>query len=199
MRKGLLLKNIFLLALIVLLFTSCNDEEAQSSVTLADVAKTTETNTSKNHTYLLSDFQNRDLNIRVEDKKLFVQEVKTSLVLINLFASWCIPCKGQLPYLKELQKIHKDDLSIIGLLVNDSTKREDIDTLLKRYHINYSVSQTKANDKLLKYLTTILELPQNYTIPLSILYKDGKLFRYYEGAIPMEMLEIEIKNAQKIL
>ena len=193
------MKNIFLLVFTLLLLSSCGDEEAQAPVTLSDTTKKTEAVQSQRYSYILNTLQNRDLNITVEDNNLFVQQAKTPLVLINLFTSWCIPCRGQLPYLKELQKIYKDDLYIVGLLVNDKANDREINTLLKSYHINYFVSQIGVDNKLLKHLTTVLELPKNYTIPLSILYKDGKLFRYYEGAIPMEMLEVEIKNAQKIL
>ena len=45
----------------------------------------------------------------------------------------------------------------------------------------------------------MLHLPQNFPIPLTVMYVDGKYFTHYEGSVPAEMIEYDIQQAQKQL
>ena len=49
---------------------------------------------------------------------LSIEEIKTEFVILNLWASWCIPCQNEVD---ELLKISEQtNITVIGILVDDS-------------------------------------------------------------------------------
>lgn len=57
----------------------------------------------------------------------FVEETKDGLVLIDFWATWCGPCRMQVPILEQLaQEMHEDELKILKMDVdeNPNTARE---------------------------------------------------------------------------
>ena len=58
-------------------------------------------------------------------------------VVLNVWASWCIPCKDEAPYLEEVwQKNHARGLVVLGLDAKDF--RGDAKDFLARYGVTYS-------------------------------------------------------------
>jgi cytochrome c biogenesis protein CcmG/thiol:disulfide interchange protein DsbE len=43
-------------------------------------------------------------------------------VVLNFFASWCVPCRDELPLLERASRVSGDDVSFVGVDVNDSRK-----------------------------------------------------------------------------
>ena len=67
----------------------------------------------------ISDINN---GIKVESLKqlhsLSIEEIETEFVILNLWASWCIPCQNEVD---ELLKISEQtNITVIGILVDDS-------------------------------------------------------------------------------
>ena len=145
--------------------------------------------------FLLLDIDERELNITMEDEQMVFQNIDQPLVLINLFATWCPPCRGELPDLSQLQRKHSRELFVVGVLVNDEQNSTQLRQFMKKYGANYFISHAEANSELVDRLIKRLKISDNFPIPLSILYKNGKLYRYYEGAMPIEMIENELKKA----
>ena len=49
------------------------------------------------------------------------------IVLVNLWATWCIPCIQELPELNELQKRYRDrGLTVLAVSLDDPDKLEDL-------------------------------------------------------------------------
>jgi thiol-disulfide isomerase/thioredoxin len=189
--------------MILLLFNGCSKKEEQDNniTTKENILKTKERYIDKNQTisFLLTDMRDRELNITTIDGRVLTPQIRQPLVLFNLFSSWCKPCMGQMPYLNELQKMYQNDLFVVGVLIPTKEDKDRVAKTLKESLIEYFVSYSSDNSLFINYITRVLELPKKFSIPLSVLYKNGRLYRYYEGAVPMEMLEIEIINAKKLL
>jgi len=49
---------------------------------------------------------------------LSVEEIKTDFVILNLWASWCIPCQNEVDELLKISE--QSNITVIGILVDDS-------------------------------------------------------------------------------
>ncbi len=190
--------NILFLTAVLLCFTGCEDKKSDTTVetaTTEDANKREETNESKKYTFTLSDLNESNYSVSIQNKHIEISTVKQELILLNFFATWCPPCKGEIPYLADLQKKYEGKLFIAGILVNDKPDRKALKTFTETYGVNYFISSAKDNDDLVKLEVQKLQLDENFPIPLSILFKNGNYYSHYEGAVPVEMLEHDIKEA----
>ena len=166
------------------------DDENKSAETLKKEAAL-----KKLHTFILHDLNENNRSISVENRELKISNVEEEVVLVNFFATWCPPCKGEIPYLVDLKKKYTGKLFIAGILVNDDASIEALQTFIKSYGINYFISRSDKNDDFVKFATQRLNLDKKTPLPLSILFKNGYYYSHYEGAVPIEMLEHDIKKA----
>ena len=67
----------------------------------------------------ISDINN---GIEVDSRKkvhsLSIKEIKTEFVVLNLWASWCIPCQNEVDELLKISE--QSNITVIGVLVDDS-------------------------------------------------------------------------------
>lgn len=127
------------------------------------------------------------------------QDTTQPIVIVNLFATWCPPCIGEIPYLNDLQKKYKEKLFVVGILTHDSIMQDALDTFMAKNQINYFISNATDNDTFANQLAITLDLPENFSIPLTVMYVNGEYFTHYEGSVPVEMIEYDIQQAKKQL
>jgi thiol-disulfide isomerase/thioredoxin len=62
------------------------------------------------------------------------------VVLVNFWATWCPPCRKEIPELIELQRDYKDrGVEVIGLTVEDLDMQEGVKAFVEREQINYRI------------------------------------------------------------
>ncbi len=63
------------------------------------------------------------------------------VVLVNFWATWCGPCRREIPELVELQREFKDKgFEVVGLTVEDPVnERDNVETFRERFKINYKI------------------------------------------------------------
>ena len=147
------------------------------------------------YTFNISNINDVNHTVTIENKDINISNVSERIIVLNFFATWCPPCQGQLPYLVDLQKKYEGKLFIAGLLVNDTPDKEALESFLKEYGVDYFVASSSQNDDLAQLAIEKLHLPKDLPIPITVLFKDGHYYSHYEGAVPVEMLEHDIKNA----
>lgn len=98
--------------------------------------------------------------------------LKGKVVLVDFWASWCLPCAKSFPVLDELQKKYGDRLLIIA--VNVDEKAANMDSFLKKHPVNFTVVRDGGQK-----LVAVVE-PQ--TMPTSfILDGEGKVRFVHSG------------------
>jgi len=125
-----------------------------------------------------------DVNIETKTKG-FVEELKKEYagktMIVNFFASWCPPCRGETPDFVNAYNKHKDNnFVIIGISVDK--KKVDVAKFIDEFKVTYPVYHS---DNALGAEMNIS------TIPTSMIYKpDGKLFDIIVGPISEKELDI---------
>ncbi len=73
-----------------------------------------------------------------EGKKLSLKDFRGKLVFLNFWASWCIPCREEMPAMERLYKEFKNKGFII-LAVNMKDRRKDALAFVKELQLTYPV------------------------------------------------------------
>ncbi len=89
-----------------------------------------------------------------------LSKLKGKVVLINFFASWCGPCKKEVPYLNALQKKYDSDLIILGSDLEQKTASGVLKTA-KSFSVSFETFTDKEgvlseHYKIYGYPTTVL-------------------------------------------
>ena len=121
-----------------------------------------------------------------EPFRLSDQEGK--VVLINIWATWCLPCREETPELVNLYNEYKDKgLTIIGVSV-DKQGKSVVLPFMKEFHITYPIYIDKDKTVLNKY-GPIMGIPTSY-----IIGKHGYIRYFAVGALTKKELEPKIKQ-----
>jgi cytochrome c biogenesis protein CcmG/thiol:disulfide interchange protein DsbE len=129
----------------------------------------------------------KDTNVRFEnlyktmtftstDKKSFkLGELKTPIVILNFWASWCVPCMKELPSLVDLKKQFGDNISIIGINSDEDDQEKMIKKIVDKYKINFPTvaeKDSKISDEF--YVSAI---------PFTLIYINGSVYLSKKGSM----------------
>jgi len=123
--------------------------------------------------------KNFSLKSVVKDSSYTLSNMKDKVILINFWATWCGPCRMEIPDFNELYKKYSDKgLEILGISISDT--KEQLVNFLKAYTINYPVLYGSQGDM----QKVIIDYGGVYSIPMSFLIgKNNEIKRIYPGAI----------------
>src|SRR5215472_15191937 len=75
----------------------------------------------------------------LDGKHMRLSDWRGKAVLLNFWATWCGPCKIEMPWFVELQKQYgPQGLQVIGVAMDDSSQ-EDIEKFVKEMGVNYPI------------------------------------------------------------
>jgi len=121
----------------------------------------------------------------LEGKPLSLADAHGKVILLNFWASWCGPCRAEIPDLIELQKRYRDRLAIIGLVVDDEDA-EEIRKVVEAEGINYLVAL--ASDEVRMQYGGIAALPTSF-----MLDAQGRVVQKHIGLRNPALYETEIR------
>lgn len=127
------------------------------------------------------DFKLEDL----EGKPLTLAGARGKVVLLNFWATWCGPCRAEIPDLIELQDKYRGQLQVIGLTVDDEDVRM-IQRVVAGAGINYPVAMAPAAVR--TQYGGIPALPTSF-----LLDREGRLVQKHEGLRDPRLYETEIR------
>ncbi|MHB1546092.1 MAG: TlpA disulfide reductase family protein [bacterium] len=133
-------------------------------------------------------------SINYKGKVLSLKNYKGKIVLVNFWATWCPPCRDEIPRLEKFYKLHKNSgFTIIGLSVNNQGKNYVLHFIktFKGGIITYPVGM--ANYSIEKAYGNIYEIPQSFLID-----KNGYVVKHITGEIPRGYLTYEFNKLNKL-
>jgi peroxiredoxin len=116
-----------------------------------------------------------------------LSDYKGKVILLNYWATWCGPCKVEIPDLVALQEKYKDQ----GLIILGVSQDDDPETLrafASAYKMNYPVLVGRDQPDLLDAQGPLWGLPTSYLIG-----RDGVICTRHLGPAKKEDFEREIK------
>ena len=132
------------------------------------------------------DFKLADLN----GKEFKSSQLKGSIIVLDLWATWCEPCVADLPMFNRLhEKYASRGVNIIGVAV-ESGWAKDIKPHVAKHAIKYTV--LVGNDKIVEQYQMI-GFPTTYLIG-----RDGKVVKSYTGTVPDTEAEKEADMEREI-
>jgi thiol-disulfide isomerase/thioredoxin len=111
---------------------------------------------------------------------------KGKVLLINFWATWCGPCKAEIPDLVALQAQYGKDLQVIGISVDDDAK--DMKPYAEQFRMNYPVLVGLNHDDVQNAYGPLWGIPVT-----TLISREGKLCVKHSGLSSKQNFEKEIE------
>jgi thiol-disulfide isomerase/thioredoxin len=121
----------------------------------------------------------------LDGKPLSLAASRGKVVLLNFWATWCGPCRAEIPDLIVLQEKYRDQLQIIGLTVDDDDASM-IKEVVAETRINYPVAMSPPEVRM--QYGGIAALPTSF-----MLDTQGRVVQKHEGLRDPALYETEIR------
>jgi thiol-disulfide isomerase/thioredoxin len=111
---------------------------------------------------------------------------KGKVIILNFWATWCGPCKAEIPDLVKLQAEYPDDLAVLGFSVDDTPDK--MKPYATEYNINYPLLVGDGREDVQDAYGPL------WGIPVSVIIdREGKIAKKHSGIASREQFEREIK------
>lgn len=120
-----------------------------------------------------------------------LKNIKEPIVLLNFWASWCVPCLKELPSLVKFQNKFQGRVKVIGINGDEEDPVEMVNKIEKKYKLNFESATDENSQISSKFLIG--------TYPISIIFHKGKVI-YFSKTIHdfmdekfLSLIESELK------
>jgi cytochrome c biogenesis protein CcmG/thiol:disulfide interchange protein DsbE len=119
-----------------------------------------------------------------EAKQGDIAEYRGRWVLVNLWASWCIPCRQEAPVLDRFARAYrKRGVSVLGINVQDNS--DDALAFVHEYHVRYPQLRSVGDERSAAFGST--GVPENFLVN-----PRGRLALIWRGPVDQGFLEKQV-------
>jgi cytochrome c biogenesis protein CcmG/thiol:disulfide interchange protein DsbE len=137
-----------------------------------------------------ADAKPANLDFTVSDmqgNKVALSSYKGKVILLDFWATWCPPCKAEIPGFVELQETYGGQgLQVVGVSVDDPVDK--LPPFAAEFGMNYPVLVGLGRDDLQDAYGPMWGIPTTFLIN-----RDGKICRKHSGLVGKERYEQDIK------
>lgn len=117
---------------------------------------------------------------------LRLSSLRGKAVVLSFWATWCEPCKVEMPWLVEFKKKYGADIEVLGIAQDDSGK-EAIMKFANEMGVNYPILQGK---------NAVMDLYGAQLMPTTVYVgRDGRMTKKVIGLVSKSEIEDHIKEA----
>lgn len=121
----------------------------------------------------------------LDGRRLSSEAFKGKVVIVNFWATWCPPCRAEIPDLIALQDKYRDALQIVGVS-QDEIPAEQVKRFAVEHRMNYPVVMSTKEIEAL--------FPGIHALPTSfVLDREGRLVQKHVGMLNAETTELEAR------
>jgi len=122
----------------------------------------------------------------VDGREISTASLKGKVVIVNFWATWCPPCRAEIPDLIKLQNKYKDQLQIIGIS-DDDDPPATVKKWASEHGMNYPI--VMSTDELRKVFVGVSALPTSF-----ILNRESKMMIRHVGMLQAATTEAETRH-----
>ena len=122
----------------------------------------------------------------IDGREVSLSDYEGQVVLLNFWATWCGPCKIEMPWFVEFQRQYKDQ-GFTVLAVSLDEEFEGVKPFAEQYKLNFPV--LLGNDDVAEDFGGIVALPTTLIID-----KQGRIVNRHTGLVSRDDYEAEIKE-----
>jgi peroxiredoxin len=124
-----------------------------------------------------------------DGRKVSLADYKGKAVLVNFWATWCVPCKLEMPWFVDLHKQYASQgFEILGVDEDDAKDYGQIDKFTKKIGVRYPI--LLGTETTSKAYGGVDVLPTSFYVG-----RDGKVVEEAAGLISRDEIEANIKKA----
>lgn len=124
----------------------------------------------------------------LDGKKVKLSDYRGKAILLNFWATWCSPCKVEMPWFVDLQKKYGNDgLVVLGIAMDD-TETDKIAKFASEMGVNYPV--LLGTDKVSEQYGNVEYLPTSFYID-----REGRIVGKGTGLLGRAEIEENIQKA----
>lgn len=126
-------------------------------------------------------FSLRDIN----GKEVSLDSYKGKVVLVNFWATWCGPCKLEMPHLDKMDReLEEKGFEVISISTDDARASSKVKPLVKRGGYGFTVLLDKDT-------TVVSQYNPAKTLPYNVLIdRAGNIHKVYQGYNPGDEVEL---------
>lgn len=165
--------------------TACNSDEGQSPAQ----APRTNTEARAGKIYETNSVPAPDLTMETLDgRQINLSEQKGKVILVNFWATWCSPCRKEIPDLINLYSTFQSEgLMVVGIAV-DAEGASVVQPFVKKQRINYPIVVDTART-IESHFDAMYGLPTTYVVNAN-----GQIVQRVLGIFPTEKMKPKLKE-----
>lgn len=127
--------------------------------------------------------------LSVQGLQKLVQANRGKPVVVNFFATWCPPCKAEIPMLVEMTNKYKGKVNFVGLTVDNDATVAKVLPYVAQMKINYPVYRAGSD---------VVQAFSIRSIPFNVGYgKNGKVAWAFSGFLDEAAFEEMVRELLK--
>ncbi|MCG8373064.1 MAG: TlpA family protein disulfide reductase [Balneolales bacterium] len=111
-------------------------------------------------------------------------------VMVNVWATWCIPCVEEFPYIMKLKEEYGEEFELVFVSGDFDEARTEATEFLKEQNVNFTTYFKRGNDN--EFITTFSDTWSG-ALPFTVIYdKNGNISSEWEGKAEYDTFETEL-------
>lgn len=131
---------------------------------------------------------NLDLTLKdLKGNEVRLSEFKGKVIVLNLWATWCGPCRKEIPDLIKLQAAYPDDVAVIGVVIQDKLG-EKVRAFVQEFRVPYPILDGNDHAEFEKAFGPFWGLPTSILID-----REGRIRKKHQGQATLQQFKSDVR------